>query len=1513
VYHCIIYFLVFAFEVDSLNNEQDDDIISNISDDSALKSSVAGNSLASKKKRNMSMTGSAAEPVPFDKVIEYFVFARERFVMDQKYFAKMAEEQKLMEMAAKRKRRLNQMDDARKMMLEFSRDVSKKKKDEDNAREKERKEREENGGGGGDDESLKSASTASSATSQTNSQTASTESISIAKLKRNRFMFMKKEVARVSEKEMEVFPDLYWFKLTIQHPEFFECLKELPLMKDKLCTRDELVQFAKICTELAPYTLKAKDRLKKKREDLMNKKALRGKRFVENRAADKDKKNTPMDTEEELAIKAKEEYRRLLSSGLAEEALKRKKRLKAAKKRRKRREKAWLYAHQHMFIKLAGKPAFCVVCRDKMDMQWLDSQEIAEKKWKDDWESTLAHNLNSFQSIAKQLVEDDFMKELEKKKNAISSSQGSDQLSSVSSLPEAPGSYLLPSQMKFDSDAESINSGSTKIVDIKEEVSDPSTKNEVSGTKSSIGESEANSEKNTTLSNSGRSNFMKGLSSKFSKSFSGLSSDGKASKEVESTSLKSESSGYTNAQDDTNTAEKSKPLGDDNNDDDLSRVSESKSEVSREGDSKFIRSGVGSALSGNTHDAKDDDSSKDEIFYAGASEYSGDLGALKDPDDIDQLKEFAAMGNVKTKGRGKNLRVDRGRTRRKGIVKAPIPLPDYMIEAGLAAIDPNGLKHSAAPTVIAPVVQTEEQIQKSKQVLSKKKSSIVNDSDDGSVDPARLTVFDKFPHEILLKVWNYDFEDKGDFLGYVLIPNEFIANPTKGIRKFPLLTDPSLVKPSGAHLALHGDIFCKLVPTRKADVRLNKQKPATNKMESFNENGNNSDSDSEVSSLASQSCRRKVAVSKAGTEPIKVAVSTPEPPKNMLQRFMSVKKVNTTKVMIESQEEERAIAADKEANDKKKAEEDLEFQGPCCWKFQIFKGVKLTAIDRIEKSSPIIEVCWKGNSTKKNDIVYEKDFQCVGYTSVKKNTLDPDWKGDDSAIFEFPPVWTSAPLPGRGESLKDTLKTGGYVSKNRVPADDPNKVRKFRSSVLMKLSSDDQASLQESLASSLNNPSPVAAKPVNKLSLFKRAVSAVKLTNRLNGHEIDNLEDKMAFKTKVRKALVEAEEVERRCMAREERRIHIHFREVATEIEAPFLAEQKLFEKNFSRLMQHLQSAPSILGRVRFLMSHLMKGGGTCTMCEDPATHRNVEVYAIPILYEEDEDELNRQVQVMLGRQHNSIIQILNYSVHQILGFSMRGHASLNERVAVVVCNNEPSVSLLEHIKQNYYSFTDADLRLALMQITNALMSVHRDGLVHRNIHPDAIQVKIKGKVKFGGEGDNNENDEDSEDDSDDDSDDDDLSAAAASVATKQSEADSIGSNTTSSKSLRNRPVYVLEDFWFLHNPRKSGCEYSMGRADWGNANTLPPEALNGNIISDKSDIWGLGVSVYMWATRGLALNVQDGQKFDFNEIAKNLPLKWGPWVLSFLRMCLERNPKYRASAHDLYQFLVIAKPLGNP
>lgn len=124
---------------------------------------------------------------------------------------------------------------------------------------------------------------------------------------------------------------------------------------------------------------------------------------------------------------------------------------------------------------------------------------------------------------------------------------------------------------------------------------------------------------------------------------------------------------------------------------------------------------------------------------------------------------------------------------------------------------------------------------------------------------------------------------------------------------------------------------------------------------------------------------------------------------------------------------------------------------------------------------------------------------------------------------------------------------------------------------------------------------------------------------------------------------------------------------------------------------------------------------------------------------------------------------------------------------------------------------------------------------------------------------------------------------------------------------LADKPLYQVTDFWFMHNPRKAGCQFSEGRADWGSRLTAPPEA-SGYLITDKSDIWAFGICVYYWATRGLHLTIQDGAPIDFEAIRKTIPLKWGQWIHSLLKMCLQRNPKYRASAKDIYQFLVISK-----
>jgi serine/threonine protein kinase len=156
---------------------------------------------------------------------------------------------------------------------------------------------------------------------------------------------------------------------------------------------------------------------------------------------------------------------------------------------------------------------------------------------------------------------------------------------------------------------------------------------------------------------------------------------------------------------------------------------------------------------------------------------------------------------------------------------------------------------------------------------------------------------------------------------------------------------------------------------------------------------------------------------------------------------------------------------------------------------------------------------------------------------------------------------------------------------------------------------------------------------------------------------------------------------------------------------------------------------------------------------------------------------------------------------------------------------------------------------------------------------------------------------------------DDDASATLTTVLTPHQKEEKKRERRERRKQRRGKekPLYQLADFWFFHNPRKVGCSFSEGRADWGARHTAPPETEGNFKITDKSDVWALGVCLYSWATRGLPLpgmSHTDGRQFDFTLIAKTIPLKWGPWLNSLIKMCLQRNPKFRASAADLYQFL---------
>lgn len=431
------------------------------------------------------------------------------------------------------------------------------------------------------------------------------------------------------------------------------------------------------------------------------------------------------------------------------------------------------------------------------------------------------------------------------------------------------------------------------------------------------------------------------------------------------------------------------------------------------------------------------------------------------------------------------------------------------------------------------------------------------------------------------------------------------------------------------------------------------------------------------------------------------------------------------------------------------------------------------------------------------------------------------------------------------------------------------------------------------------------------------------------------------------KLLYEAEEKERQLLAAEERRMRINDLALTKIKEEQYVLEQKLYEREFTRLIQAINEAPRIVARLRFLMATLTSSGGMLVICEvredhnclviyfnmylnfnallqDPATKKELDVVSLPLMYEQDEHELSAQILEMLGTPHKNLVNIVDFSVHQILGFNSSGSASTNERGALIVTNHPKGIPLSEYMAENWMIISDNDFRLILVQVIRAIAALHRHNINHRNLHPEAVTIynpseyaNVQPATTWGlGTESFGQND---------------LSAQSYASATSATSTTPGMSHSTSfdprlgqsqqsinymhtgwgtHAARNNKPVIELGDYWFLSNPRKPGCQYSNGRADWGHRHTAPPEVLFGQAITERSDIWAFGICCFHWATEGLYPDVSAGKGglVDLEALIKKLPLKWGPWLHSLLRMCLQKVPRNRALADDLFRFLTLAK-----
>ncbi len=154
-------------------------------------------------------------------------------------------------------------------------------------------------------------------------------------------------------------------------------------------------------------------------------------------------------------------------------------------------------------------------------------------------------------------------------------------------------------------------------------------------------------------------------------------------------------------------------------------------------------------------------------------------------------------------------------------------------------------------------------------------------------------------------------------------------------------------------------------------------------------------------------------------------------------------------------------------------------------------------------------------------------------------------------------------------------------------------------------------------------------------------------------------------------------------------------------------------------MLQMIEEPPRILARLRFMMG-IPKEEGVRITCQDPSTKAFVDVatvlthlllthllpthsplihspltHSLPlvqvgIMYPEDEANLQRQLMLLIGKQHRNMMKILDYSIHNVRNYASTGFLAINERVAIAVLEkyDGPTFFFLHEISRGLVSWS---------------------------------------------------------------------------------------------------------------------------------------------------------------------------------------------------------------------------------
>ena len=76
--------------------------------------------------------------------------------------------------------------------------------------------------------------------------------------------------------------------------------------------------------------------------------------------------------------------------------------------------------------------------------------------------------------------------------------------------------------------------------------------------------------------------------------------------------------------------------------------------------------------------------------------------------------------------------------------------------------------------------------------------------------------------------------------------------------------------------------------------------------------------------------------------------------------------------------------------------------------------------------------------------------------------------------------------------------------------------------------------------------------------------------------------------------------------------------------------------------------------------------------------------------------------------------------------------------------------------------------------------------------------------------------------------------------------------------------------------------------------------------MTDKSDVFAFGMVAYHLSSKGRPIpsTTQMGPGNLAAQLRAHVPAKWDAWLHTLLNMCLQRDPRLRASAQEIQRFL---------